>query len=509
MAKKSSTPSTKVVKSKKGGFNLTDEQEAIKKFIDKTDRNLIVDAKAGTGKSSTIETVAPKGSVILCFNRQPADEMSKRITDKGLPIFADTFHTWGKSCFAKNPFVNVSRSHFMALDVLFKGQKPTKPEQWSLLSDVKAATSWAKAQAVRPDDSLDTLLNVLKDVRLDIENGPEIITPFVMDMLQRSCEQTKAKSGSMYWNIDLDDMQYLPFVKGWGAKCTPTLFVDEGQDLNPIRMALAKSWGERVIVVGDKFQAIYAFQGSMSNSLELFGTEMNAEILPLTTCWRCPSSHLDLARKIVPEIQDRPNCPKGILSFPEEVAEVEINPETGALIICRTNAPLISQYYKLRKSNDLQVVMVSGDIPKVLKGFIGWDFKTNLNGAWENRYADKLEKKLKYAKTESQRMTVQDHDAAIQEILQNNPQLETVKDLHEIIDTEFTKPEPQDIAENAIRLSSIHSSKGLEHQHVVLYGQSLLPHPMATLPYELEQEYNLKYVGLTRSKNTLDIIEEV
>ena len=48
-------------------------------------------------------------------------------------------------------------------------------------------------------------------------------------------------------------------------------------------------------------------------------------------------------------------------------------------------------------------------------------------------------------------------------------------------------------------LSSIHKAKGLESNRVILLYPHLLPHPNAKKPWEKEQEWNLKYVALTRA----------
>jgi superfamily I DNA/RNA helicase len=279
--------------------------------------------------------------------------------------------------------------------------------------------------------------------------------------------------------------------------------------LNPIRQELTILWGERKYGIGDEYQAIYAFNGSMSDSLDIFSSRNNAEQLPLSVCWRCPSSHLDLAREIVPGIQDRPNVPKGTLEYYDELSEVVINPEQGALIICRVNAPLIQQFFSLRKIHDNPVVMMSGDVAGTLCNLIGSEYETKskLDSTWERKYLAKMERKLKYAKTQSSKMVIADHDAQVQLIRANHPELKTVGEFHTIIHEEFDRPEV--IPPNAIRMSSVHGSKGLEHNHVILYDTSLMPHPMAELSWEKEQELNLMYVARTRSKDILSIVPNI
>jgi len=54
-----------------------------------------------------------------------------------------------------------------------------------------------------------------------------------------------------------------------------------------------------------------------------------------------------------------------------------------------------------------------------------------------------------------------------------------------------------------VTLSSIHRAKGLEADNVFILRPDLLPHPAAKSPEQLQQESNLKYVAVTRAKNTL------
>jgi superfamily I DNA/RNA helicase len=157
--------------------------------------------------------------------------------------------------------------------------------------------------------------------------------------------------------------------------------------------------------------------------------------------------------------------------------------------------------------------MMNSDIADTLSNLVGseYDVKKAIDHAWHKKYNDKLEKKRKYAKTSTSLAVVNDHDEAIQTILSNdNPG--TVGEFHSILQTQFKKPEFID--DDAIRMSSGHGSKGLQHPHTVIYGTNKFPHPKAQLPWEREAEANLYYVVQTRclctddpSTGTLELIE--
>lgn len=488
-------------------MKLTKEQSDIKNALTKTNSNLIVVARAGTGKSSTIEAIAPRNSTILCFNRAPADEMAERL---GSGRTASTFHKFGKMLFPKGSFLDSGtfkvREHIQS--VAFRGQKPIRPQEYDLQSSIASSVSWLKTMAVKPDATLDQVKQVLTDDRLELAGDVTVdqIVEHSLEVLRRCAEKSESKfsKGSKVWQYNFDDMQWIPYVMGWGSQQVETLFIDEAQDLNPIRMALTKLWGQRIIAVGDDRQAIYAFNGSMSSSLSLLQEEIGAKPFPLTVCWRCPHSHLELARNIVPDIQDRPDCPDGTILDSGVLDPNSLSPD-GHLILCRTNAPLIRHYLKWKNTLSQQVVFFASDgIVKTLTSLVGWKKEEVVHGPWRDKFNKKIEKKLQFMQSPMAKAVLQDYREVIDQIIDSQDyNVSTVGDLHTVFEQEFKKPETKDIKPDAIKLSSIHASKGLEHNTVTLYGTNLLPHPKATRDWELQQEANLEYVALTRSKNTL------
>ena len=77
----------------------------------------------------------------------------------------------------------------------------------------------------------------------------------------------------------------------------------------------------------------------------------------------------------------------------------------------------------------------------------------------------------------------------------------------------MTMLEGQDEDPDAVRMSTLHASKGLEYPHVFLVGveEGILPHkgdpdaPFETLGARIEEERRLMYVGITRAKRSLHI----
>ena len=55
-------------------------------------------------------------------------------------------------------------------------------------------------------------------------------------------------------------------------------------------------------------------------------------------------------------------------------------------------------------------------------------------------------------------------------------------------------------------MSTIHKAKGLEADNVFILNKNLLPSKYVKQDWELEQEKNLEYVAITRTKKTLGFI---
>ena len=140
--------------------------------------------------------------------------------------------------------------------------------------------------------------------------------------------------------------------------------MDECQDLNAAQLELALSLAGtngRILAVGDPRQAIMGFAGADNRSYQKIVERLQAKELPLSICYRCPKSHINLVKWNFPEIPIEANetAPEGKIHKIKEkdlwetefdgFAQVpkDSNLREDDMVICRKTAPLVSLCIKL------------------------------------------------------------------------------------------------------------------------------------------------------------------
>ena len=302
--------------------------------------------------------------------------------------------------------------------------------------------------------------------------------------------------------IDFDDMSWLPIVLDMSIRRYDMLIVDEGQDLNCNQQEFILRAGREFLIAGDRHQAIYGFRGADTQSM----TTMTERIsglsptiqLPLTMTMRCSKVVVEQAQEIVPEFTAHPGNLPGYLDFQENTN----NAIPKDMILCRTNAPLISEAFRLINSNK-PVEILGQSICTSLISLVEM-----LGGETSEEALGKLEKYHIRALRQLEELKCNTKFAKI-----------AIQDRYNCVSTFLISTDTPDQAVRAIRnffsqktqaiiLSSIHQAKGLEADNVFIIRPDLLPHPRAESPWEREQEENLQYVAITRSRDGLIWVEE-
>lgn len=286
------------------------------------------------------------------------------------------------------------------------------------------------------------------------------------------------------------------------------VLVHNCQDLNRVQFELIKkicNKNTRVILVGDKKQAIYGFRGADSNSMNNLKEYFKAKEFPLSISYRCPKAVVKLAQEIVDDIECSPTAKNGVV---ENIEQNKINDlaEDGNLILCRTNAPLVQVCFSLIRDGKKATIM-GRDIGKNLIKIIDKYTVVNLNDLnsrilnLRSLHFEKLDmiEQGKYDKKRKNSLIAQVD--ACDTILALSENVETIDELKHSINRIFTNDR------QGIVCSTVHKAKGLEANIVFIIKYELMPHPMATEDEEVEQEMNIKYVAITRAKETLYLIE--
>ena len=250
--------------------------------------------------------------------------------------------------------------------------------------------------------------------------------------------------------------------------------------------------------------SIYRFRGADSLAMDRILTEISGENLPLSICYRCGKKIVNLAKTLVPQIEPFEESPDGAVYYidTEELLTITTN---GDMILCRTNAPLVSTCLQLIGQGKKATVR-GRDIGKNLRVLIK---KTKEKYPLINDLPDLLLYLSTYVREESFKLSAMERHQAIATL---NDQKETIYALATGCDTEDDLYSRMDSIFSdhitPIVLSSIHRAKGLESDRVFIIKPELLPHPAAKTPEEIKEENNIKYVAITRAKLSLFFVQD-
>jgi superfamily I DNA/RNA helicase len=288
------------------------------------------------------------------------------------------------------------------------------------------------------------------------------------------------------------------------------VLVDECQDLNAAQLELALILAGktgRILAVGDPRQAIMGFAGADDESYQNIVTRTKAVELPLSTCYRCPRSHIELVNKIYPKIPIEPSPSAASGSITQiDSNDVEKLIKLGDMVIGRKTAPLVSLCIRLI-SRKTKATVKGKDIGESLKKDLdeiaktpGYSFEF-FNSAVNQYKQIKITQHQGLDNEEQLIENLKDKLQAITTIYQSQSQARNIEDLKLYIEQLFSD-------ENSpITLSTCHRAKGLEAERIFIYKPDDMPMRWKNQQeWQLEQEQNLLYVALTRSKSELFIV---
>lgn len=465
-------------------------------------RSLIVEACAGSGKTSTL-VESSRGlsefdnAVAICFNVKIKEELVKRLPAHvpALTLNALGFRAW-KAFTGKTMEVD-GRKIATLVREMADDYNPDYRQ------GVKRLVDLAKMAGIVPAYVKTETYPLTPDTNA---NWEQLINEYsigfgfgekedrAIDLARRVLAESVRVGAE---RIDFNDQLYLPVIFRADFPQFDVLFVDEAQDLNEIQRVMVErsvSGKGRVIAFGDASQAIYHFRGAGANALPLLRERFNAVSLPLSICYRCSKAVVKKAQEYVPTIQAFADAPEGLVN--ENASWTPETFITTDVILCRNNAPLVKMAFRLLRAGKACRVM-------------GRDVATGLVALVQRQRAttvtDLRTKIGRYVTNEIARDP--NNDAAIQNLLDKQATIEvfcenarTPEEVITKIGTMFADEQGQ-----YLMLSTIHKFKGMEAPRVFLLDPQIIG---ARAKSEMDRvaERNIAYVAVTRAQSELHFI---
>lgn len=496
------------------GFIPSKYQQDIFDFIQHGNGNSVINALAGSGKTSTIVNAVKLipstcNALFIAFNKEIVKELEKKLAGvKNVQV--KTLHSLGLLMIRRNLGTNIEIDEYKYRTFIKKNIKQLSSADFDKMT-TKLIQQYTDNVIQLCDLGRYNLAQCEKDL-LQVSARHDI--PIIDD-------ECNAVLNVMKWgrenttSIDFTDMVWLPYeltLNPIGLQYD-YIFIDECQDLNAAQRELFLRCfrrGTRFIAVGDKKQAIYSFAGADAESFAKLQNLPNTTTLPLPISYRCPKKVVNLANQFVDTMECREGAPDGEIVHNVSIKDIH----DGDMVLCRTKMPLIKLYMRYLRMGVKSYVR-GQDIGLNLLRMVDKTEQIVLNvslqkdGVFARLYDDLFEERnrlmikrgmdLEDATLSNQIMNKYDSIKAL-EILAEG--LTSARDLHDRIENVFAE------SADGVCLSTIHKAKGLEANNVYILCKTLMPSRLATQDWEKEQEQNLMYVAYTRAKYKLGFVSE-
>lgn len=479
-------------------MNWSEQQTAIFRWFRSGNGNLVVRARAGTGKTTTIIQGiehAPERQILLAaFNVRNAKDLDRRVRSPS--ITAATLHSVG----------------YRIVRRMWEGVRAERPEE-------RGFRAASLAQAACGDQAPDAILRmVAKLCSLAREQAPfaeraEDLEAIAWDFdcipsadwedygwgAETVCAAALkameiAKLRPAYGIIDFSDQLYLPLANRWARPLFDLVVVDEAQDMNLAQLELARRVCRgRFVAVGDDRQAIYRFRGADSRSLDRIKLEMSCAELGLTVTYRCGAAIVQEAQVLVPDYHAAPSNPPGEVRFlvlDKLLDELQV----GDVVLSRSNGPLIRWCLAILKTGvaarvegkdlaaalralirDLATGRARGSMPAFLERLAAWEAKEVARAlASGEAGAGRAE-------------SVRDRADALRQLSEG---VSGIPELQARIEQIFAEIS----ASRCVVLMTVHKAKGMEWPRVFLLEDTFRSGG---------EEDNIRYVAITRAEREL------
>lgn len=505
-------------------FETTPHHQAIFENFAEEGGPLRIEAFAGTGKSTTILRaidLAPQENIWLAtFAKRNQEDLDGRLRNPRAT--AQTIHSLGYQAIRESEwgYIKVCKPRFAREDELASACSYGLPYGAKRLIG-KLCT---KARELMPFATFEELV----DLAIEWDLTPPAGEALTIEMVARGAFRALELAASIKptaTGIDYADMLFLPLRNKWLKKQFDMTVVDEYQDLTLAQLLFVRAvtfdYG-RIILVGDKHQAIYGFRGAGGNEVAKLMANLQPSELSLPKTYRCPRKVVAIAQRYAPGYEVDASAPEGVVDELDMTKLVE-TAMPGDFILSRANAPLMPVALALLRA-DKPATIRGRDIAGGLISLV----KRLATGAAKDSIPMFLNKLHTWQHKETDRLLAMKRDDMVANIDDKAETLAMlahsstgIPHLLSRLDTLFT-----DTLNDGVVLSTVHKAKGLEADRVFLLRQTFLrPCPCRCGHHHVgkpckrckceemhvdnereQEERNIFYVAVTRSKRHLTMV---
>ncbi|NCC19197.1 MAG: ATP-dependent helicase [Bacteroidia bacterium] len=449
---------------------LTDEQKEVIECSKHLKQNEIlkINAFAGTGKTTTLIEITKanenKKYLYLAFNSSIVKEARKKF-ETNVDVY--TLHSLAYKALEDKPKIRTNDYDMLSIQQILE----LSDANLSICSDiVKVLKRFCQSDA-----------NQIIEMRQYFDKAHSSVFEYAKVLWEKMEKREIEVTHDFYLKYFSMNHKALELL----SDAYDGFLLDEAQDSNPVTIKIFNALQGQKILVGDKYQQIYQFRGSL-NAMEMIKAKYE---FFLTHTFRCSKSVVDEANKVLKNYLGA----KKYLSSKREDETFEIN---NVAFIARTNATLIELIDNFKDEED--GINITRDVNEI--------FKTAINLFYFiNEESNKLSKEFQYLKKFSNEDELKDYIEDY-DLIELKTNLKIAKRYKTYLFTLKKEATSKISPLSNIVLTTAHASKGLEWDSVVLMKDFK---DLDTVDEDkLVEEANLLYVAITRAKYEVSFLSD-
>lgn len=472
-------------------------QLAIFDAYENTNKNIVVEAAPGSGKTFTLKelcnrTPAGTSCLFMAFNKSIAEELKTKLPTT---IECNTFHSMGLRTLMKNFRFRMQLEEnkcFSLCMELFDFRKKEYKEKMRYYFALQEL--WEKIRLSLCEINERNVSALCIEYDLDYENSMINDLNKINERWRKDCAKIQDNKS---FKMDFPDMLWIPynFVDEMNFPKYQVVMADEGQDLFTLQKEILQRYIKprgRFVAVGDSKQLIYNFMGSDLDVFNSIKGMPNTICLPLSVTYRCAKKIVEKANEVFPGTECTATAKEGVVRS-GDIFEAE----SGDFILCRNNYPLVATFIMLLEKEKKASIMGRDFGESLCRLLDGQERLDDLYLLLDDKVSKLKGKGLsEIAITNNASYVALKEKVSIIEILYKRfpgSFLALKQKIKNIFSDDKT----------GIILSTIHKSKGLEAKRVFFLNPELIPSKFAKTPKALYAEDCLKFVAITRAKEEL------